>query len=1044
MALKMTDEYFEYVFKYQKLYGNMTVVLLQNGSFFEMYGIDNESEKCFPEIRIVCDTLDIFLSRKNKSIQENGRHNPLMAGFPIWSYQKHIQTLLDNEYTVVIFEQKEITSNKGEIKFERILSEVLSPSIQLEYHNVKESQYCFCIYLSKGTEYFSKLEFWNVAVSMIEISTGKIYLYDISHSRIEKKESVIFDLIRLLKTHNPSELIFVDETENIEQYWRKELNYYHTLHYIHPNQLGKIFDKEVSIEKIKKKIYQEEFFKKIYSNKNLNSNLNIIEYLHLESSEIMRISCMILLQFVWNHNRFLLENLQKPEWCECIGEKKPSFCKIENNSMEQIGLFYMNTNKQKRNMNCQYMCVFDVINKTKTPMGHRFLRETLAKPLINVSDIIDRQKNIQYMIRNQDLLMDLRTNLEKISDTERIHRKIQMGNISCMEFTQLQMSYMTIECELKKWSTIFGQKNLLSEMIDFINKHLLIENCGNISRNQDIETQIFRQGTYIDLDQLINEKEICISYIEKQRKDFENILSNKTETSSNEDKVIRKSGKISKAKSNSKSKNKKTTELMLQILKEKENFNLNDVPNQVKCEYSDKDKYHFVITNTKFKTFQEIAKKNKLLCEKYTTKVQASNVKVFCEEMNDINKKLSEISEKINELSKKYFALFVKSFCNAFESQFTLINKSVALLDFYHSGAIVAIENNYTCPNCVESDRSFIDCKDLRHPLIEKILMYSMYVPNDICLGKENDSTNGSHCSNGYLIFGTNSCGKSVFMKSVGIATIIAQVGYFVPCTKMTFSPFHNIITRMSGNDDPLRGQSSFAVEMIELNLIISRSNQNSLVLGDEICHGTEHVSGVSLMASSIIYLCERRVPFVFASHLHQLSKMDVIQDCKGLSIKHLTVKRDIENNQLIYERTLKDGSGEATYGIEVAKYIIENQEFIRTAEKIQKIIKEEELNVVSERVSKYNRHKIIDRCQICGNKATETHHIIPQKDADEKGMIKLNGNFTISKDHYTNLVALCEKCHLSTHGKKGKKLDILGYIETTNGLELKFNWTKK
>lgn len=1052
MALKMTDEYFEYVNKYQKLYGNMTVVILQNGSFFEMYGIDNEHEKCFPDIKVVCDILDIFLSRKNKSINENGRHNPLMAGFPIWSYQKHIQTLLDNDYTVVIFEQKEIRNTKGEVKFERVLSEVLSPSIQLEYHNVRESQYCFCVYLSKGVEYFSKLEFWNVSVSMIEISTGKIYLYDISHSRLEKKESVIFDLVRLFKTHNPSEVIFIDETNNVEQNWRKELNYYHTMHYLHTNQLTKIFDKDISFEKIKKKVYQNEFFQKIYSHIMItSSNSNIIEYLHLESSDNMRISCIVLLQFVWNHNRFLLEKLQKPEWCESIENKKPNFCKIENNSMEQIGLFTNDSlNKKKKVYNSQYMCVFDVINQTKTAIGHRFLKECLAKPLVNVFEIQERQKNIMYMIRNKDLLGDTRNNLEKISDMERIHRKVQMGNISCMEICQLLNSYIVLDVEIKKWNLIFNQNNSLKEMIEYISKRVIIENCMNITRNQDIEVAIFHSGQYIDLDQLLLEKENCLKKIEQERKNFELILDNKNEIEK-ESKVNTKSKKSGKIAKVSKSKNKKTNELMLRILQEKENLNLTESKEttessesdeiitskttQVKCEYSEKDKYHFVITNTKYKVFQELVKMDKSLSEKYHIKIQTSNVKVFCHEIIETNQRLADILEKISELSKRYLGVLVNNFCIEFQSEFTLINKMTAMLDFYQSGANVALQNNYNCPNCIEADTSFIECKELRHPLIEKILMYSVYVPNDIYLGKE---------KNGYLIFGTNSCGKSVFMKSVGIAAIMAQIGYFVPCENMTFSPFYNIITRMSGNDDPLRGQSSFAVEMTELNLIISRSTENSLVLGDEICHGTEHISGVSLMASSIIFLCEKKVPFVFASHLHQLSKMDVVTECCGLAMKHLTVKRNLETNELIYERKLKDGSGEATYGIEVAKYIIENQEFIRNAERIQKQIKEEEMNVVSDRVSKYNRHKIIDRCQICGNKATETHHIIPQKDADENGMIKTGRNFTISKDHYTNLVSLCEKCHLSTHGKKGKRLEIYGYDETLNGLELKFNWTKK
>jgi len=60
-------------------------------------------------------------------------------------------------------------------------------------------------------------------------------------------------------------------------------------------------------------------------------------------------------------------------------------------------------------------------------------------------------------------------------------------------------------------------------------------------------------------------------------------------------------------------------------------------------------------------------------------------------------------------------------------------------------------------------------------------------------------------------------------------------------------------MTRIVGNDDLFSGQSSFAVEMSELRSILKRSNAYSLVLGDEICHGTETKSAISLVAASLV-----------------------------------------------------------------------------------------------------------------------------------------------------------------------------------------------
>jgi DNA mismatch repair ATPase MutS len=1128
--LTMTDEYFVYVEKYQRLYGKYTVVLLQNGSFFEMYGIDNEKEKIFPEIRQVCDVLDIYVSRKNKSILENGRSNPLMAGFPTWSYQKHVQNLLENEYTVVIFEQKEV--QKG--VFERALSEVLSPSIQLEYTSKSvDGIYCISFYVLQGVEYFSKVEFWTVSASVIDITTGRIFLYEITHSRMEKKESIFFDMIRLCKTHAPQEMLLIIDGEffeSAESYWRKHLGYSNTLHMIivRDNGLSKIFENNVSIDKIRKLKYQIHFFNKVYSHISVSSSMDKISYCNLEHNDNMRVSLIVLLQFVYNHNRSLLDKISKPEWCEYLENAAPKFMKIENNSMEQIGLF--SEGSKRKSGRGKLSCVFDVLNETKTAVGHRFLKESLCKPLVDVDQIKRRQRDIQIMkhaSRNQVLdeartnicvsekdanltendrkdvkkmenkLLQTRENLSKICDLERIHRKIQLnikGFSLCYEFSQLETSYRLLLTEVRQWGEIFSSVDDQAHVASlwsaqkFIKENLHVSNCMNTARNQNIELQIFNAGYDEKLDKLFETKEQIIKRIEIERGTIEKIIADyeseasvgkssggsrkKKEVENTQVSAEKKGAKrSSERKESNKSAARVTTkQIMLEALKHNQAVDKN--PSAVQCEkksgrdpgedsnggdaecedegeYSagpgyklfvklecnEKEKFYFSITNSKCKVLQELCKKNSALASEYKIKMQVSNAKITNARVDRLNEEYSECLEHIDVLSKKLFQGFVDEFNKRYSECFTGFNYFLGYVDFVQSGAFVSTQNNYVCPIVVEDAKSFLECKELRHPLIEKILMYSMYVPNDICLGKE---------KNGYLIFGTNSCGKSVFMKSVGLAAIVAQIGYDVACKEMKFSPFKNVITRMSGNDDQLRGQSSFAVEMIELNLILSRSSPNSLILGDEICHGTEQVSGLSLVASALIHLCRGGVPFVFASHLHQLSKMECVLELGGLAMKHLTVKRQRSETQnaLIYERKLKDGSGDATYGIEVAKYIIENQEFIYLAEKIQKVVEEREVNIVSERVSRYNRNLHMDKCQVCGSRAVETHHIIQQKDADEMKMVEASAmGPKISMNHFTNLVALCEGCHQAIHGKKGRQLQIWGYEDTASGLELKYEW---
>ena len=92
------------VLKYKKKYGNKTVVLIEIGSFFEMYGVDNEIEK-IGNLKKITSMLNILLSRRDKKILQNSQKNALMAGIPTRSLKRYLNILLQNNYTVVLIEQ---------------------------------------------------------------------------------------------------------------------------------------------------------------------------------------------------------------------------------------------------------------------------------------------------------------------------------------------------------------------------------------------------------------------------------------------------------------------------------------------------------------------------------------------------------------------------------------------------------------------------------------------------------------------------------------------------------------------------------------------------------------------------------------------------------------------------------------------------------------------------------------------------------------------------------------------------------------------------
>ena len=85
------------------------------------------------------------------------------------------------------------------------------------------------------------------------------------------------------------------------------------------------------------------------------------------------------------------------------------------------------------------------------------------------------------------------------------------------------------------------------------------------------------------------------------------------------------------------------------------------------------------------------------------------------------------------------------------------------------------------------NNNSFINCKEIRHPIIEHIQTKTPYVTNDIVLG-DNDI-------NGILLFGTNASGKSSLMKAIGLNIIMAQAGCYVASTEFRYNPYKYLFT---------------------------------------------------------------------------------------------------------------------------------------------------------------------------------------------------------------------------------------------------------
>ena len=399
----------------------------------------------------------------------------------------------------------------------------------------------------------------------------------------------------------------------------------------------------------------------------------------------------------------------------------------------------------------------------------------------------------------------------------------------------------------------------------------------------------------------------------------------------------------------------------------------------------------------------------------------STNMKLTSTTLSDLYKKRLNIQKDVRAKISMYFVQIIR---NINIKNNNIITSSCALdvtitcarnaIEFVHSIPILSLNNN-----------SYMKACEMRHPLVERLKSLKCdYVPNDISIE-----------SKGVLLYGLNAVGKSTLMKATALNIIMAQAGMFVACKSLEYSPYHSIFTRIMMRDDIYSGQSTFMIEISELRNILARADKNSLVIGDEICCGTESCSAVAIVASMIHFLHTHDVSFIFATHLHDLTSIDKINNI-DMIICHLHVEYDESTNTMLYDRKIRPGQGMRTYGIEVCKALQMPSDFITLANEIRKAYIGAKSSLMNTTKSRYNTQVPIDKCKICGNQNghMETHHIREQHTSDENGMIDNH-----HKNHHNNLVILCDSCHDRVHSGI---LCIHGYTQTDQGPQLSYSET--
>ena len=523
--------------------------------------------------------------------------------------------------------------------------------------------------------------------------------------------------------------------------------------------------------------------------------------------------------------------------------------------------------------NSRYGSLLWVIDSTCTSGGSRMLRNWLRQPLQDKDKINRRLNAVEALFSDALMRADLKNTLSKVQDIERLVGKISYGNFTPKDCIALATS-LSQTPDLKKILMRSNDQNikiLASKLVDTSEISNLIFNTIS-----DTPPAIMKDGGYIksgfneSLDRLRNLKSNAEDYI-----------------------------------------------LKLQA-REREATGIKNL----KIGY-----------NKVFGYYIEVSKMyNDLVPFNYIRKQTISNnERYITEELKKFEEEVLTSHEEALKLEEKIFSnLKAQLLQNTDVMQDIAI--AISTIDCLYSLSVVAVENDYTKPNITDGKQ--INIVEGRHPVVEKMIKGSDFIPNDCRLNDTDQRT--------IILTGPNMAGKSTYMRQVALITYLAHIGSFVPAKSADICIVDRIFTRIGASDDLAVGQSTFMVEMIEVANILNFCTNNSLIILDEVGRGTSTFDGLSIAWAVVEYLSKKlKAKTLFATHYHELMQLEGLYD----GVKNFCISIKEIGGKLVFLRKIMRGSATKSYGIEVASLAGLPDEIINRAKELMKEFESEKMD---------------------------------------------------------------------------------------------------
>lgn len=694
-----------------------------------------------------------------------------LAGIPAKAADSYIQKLVNKNIKVIICDQLEDPKfAKGLV--DRGVTRILTPGTLVEGNYLKQNTNNYICAIYKD----SKQDLYGFAYT--DISTGEF-----------KVTQAPFNLI-------VSELARICPTEVIGPIKKQDIKPFQIV----PDEVVDLPDivvKNYNCSKIPSSVFEQNF-----ALNNLKSVLkvNSLDAFGYSKYKIGFQAAGALAAYIWETMKKNMPEISNIEAYELSG-----FMIMDSSTRKNLELTETLRVKNK------YGSLLWAIDKTRTNMGARLLRNWICQPLKKVDDILERQDCVSELVEKSEIRFKLGDLLDKIYDIQRVATRISNSSANPRDYISLKMSLLLLpeilEISQKLDNDMFkpvrSYINAISDLVSVIERTieddppLVIRDGGIIKPEVSAELDYFRD--------LLENGEQWIQNFEE---------------------------------------------------KEKENTGIKTL----KVGYNKVFGYYIEITNAN----------SDMVPNNYVRKQTLVNAERFItDELKKHEDDVLSAKFKSTELEYKLYTEF-RDYSQEFVTEIREIADCIAKADVLLSLAQVAVENNYCKPIIDESSDFFI--KNGRHPVLEKVLPLGEYVSNDLELKSDIISAQDTQFM---ILTGPNMAGKSTFMRQNALIAILAQIGSWVPADSAKIGIIDKIFTRVGASDDLTLGQSTFMVEMVETSYILNTATSQSFILLDEIGRGTSTYDGVAIAWSVAEYIVNKiKARCIFATHYHELNVM--------------------------------------------------------------------------------------------------------------------------------------------------------------------------